>query len=203
MGSFVRLVAILTSASSCSDSRSSRSTRWTAAQRLSRTCWTGSSRAPSTTPHPIAPTPDQEAAREQVNGTFHEAGGRRQRRPARPVHGPRRLDRSLGHPRGARPCWPCSCTASASGCSRTCCRRNARPDGDWRHRLAQFARVRRAQLLPPGVVAHKQVKRRVWTSTRAAGTGEPTGWQPCRPGANRGPEFRIAHLPARARQLTP
>jgi glycosyltransferase involved in cell wall biosynthesis len=55
----------------------------------------------------------------------------------------------------------------------------------------------------PGLLAKKQVKRRVWTSARAARTGEPTGWQPCHPGANRGPEFRIAHLPARARQLTP
>ena len=70
---------------------------------------------------PIAPTPDEEAEREKANGELREAVDDANDVLLGPFDGRRRVGRPLGHPRSTGAARRSSCTAWASGRSRTCC----------------------------------------------------------------------------------
>ena len=147
---------------------------------------------------PIAQTPTRRRSRtreRQVREAVHESNDL----PSA-LHGARGLERpgvTTECRRGAPP------VRHRLGTSRPCAQapRARRRLAYGRRLLASAIRsVRRGKF--PGGFCEKASSGRVWTSTGGQ-TGEPIGWQPCHLGANRGPDFRIAHLPARARQLTP
>jgi hypothetical protein len=72
MGSFVRLVAILTSGIVLLGFAFFAVDEMDRGSKTQQNLLDRETKGSQYDPAPIAPTPDQEAAREQVNGTFHE-----------------------------------------------------------------------------------------------------------------------------------
>ena len=106
MGSFVRLVAILTSGIVLLGFAFFAVDEMDRGSKTQQNLLDRETKGSQYDPAPIAPTPDQEAAREQVNGTVHELVDDANDILLDPFTGIVELERSLGHPRGAHPAGP-------------------------------------------------------------------------------------------------
>ena len=141
-------------------------------------------------PAPVAPSPDQEATRERVNGKFREVVDGRERRPARPVRRPGRAPSNRWVTHGV----PTILALLLYGLLPRDAREHAAEEPRARRRLAnrrvlaiRYGASRRN--FPCRGCCGKASQAPSPAASQATGTGEPIGWQPCRPG-------RIADLRA-------